>query len=211
MNNKKYEITDIVHEKYPFLHRIRALRDIGHDVKAGDLGGFVESEDNLSFESGDDAWIFDNAIACDRSYVDKQARLKGNAVARNSAYISEGALMSGSSRAEDNAYVRGGLLAENARVSGNAMILAHPDLHISPIIRGNANVYGKVMGAIRIRGNALVFSSEDLRNDTADLIEMDEHSRIVRRSPERDDLSNGRRAPEEKGSKPKKRGDVERE
>ena len=42
--NSKYEITNIPHEKYPFLHRIRALRDIGYDVKAGDLGGFVEGE-----------------------------------------------------------------------------------------------------------------------------------------------------------------------
>ena len=40
-NNKKYEITDIAHETYPFLHRTRALRDIGENVKAGDLGGFV--------------------------------------------------------------------------------------------------------------------------------------------------------------------------
>ena len=36
MSNQKYEITDIAHEKYPFLHRIRALRDIGDRVKAGD-------------------------------------------------------------------------------------------------------------------------------------------------------------------------------
>lgn len=43
MSNQKFEITDIAHEKYPFLHRIRALRDIGSEVKAGDLGGFVES------------------------------------------------------------------------------------------------------------------------------------------------------------------------
>lgn len=52
MNNEKYEITDIAHEKYPFLHRIRALRDIRPGVRAGDLGGFVESEHNLSFEPG---------------------------------------------------------------------------------------------------------------------------------------------------------------
>ena len=31
-SNKKYEITDIVHETYPFLHRVRALRDIGENV-----------------------------------------------------------------------------------------------------------------------------------------------------------------------------------
>ena len=33
--NQKYEITEIAHEKYPFLHRIRALRDIGSEVKTG--------------------------------------------------------------------------------------------------------------------------------------------------------------------------------
>ena len=62
MSNQKYEITDIAHEKYPFLHRIRALRDIGTEVKAGDLGGFVEHEGNLSFEPGDDAWVYNDAI-----------------------------------------------------------------------------------------------------------------------------------------------------
>ena len=67
--NAKYEITDIAHEKYSFLHRIRALRDIGRTVKTGDLGGFVENEDNLSFESGDGSWIFDDAIAAGDSRV----------------------------------------------------------------------------------------------------------------------------------------------
>ena len=68
-NNQKYEITDIAHEKYPFLHRIRALQDIRPGVRAGDLGGFVESEHNLSFEPGDNAWIYDNAICCNDGYV----------------------------------------------------------------------------------------------------------------------------------------------
>ena len=55
-SNQKYEITEIPHEKYPFLHRIRALRDVSAEVRAGDLGGFVESESNLSFEP-DNAYI----------------------------------------------------------------------------------------------------------------------------------------------------------
>ena len=186
--NSKYEITNIPHEKYPFLHRIRALRDIGHDVKAGDLGGFVESESNLSFEDGDEAWIYDNAIACERSYVNKHSQLRDSAVIRNTAYISEGARLSGESKAEDDSYVRGGQLAEKARVCGNAMIKTLPDTLGIPVIRGNANVYGKVMGAIHIGGDALVFSSEELRNDTADLIEMDEKGRTVHLSPERKDL-----------------------
>lgn len=47
ISNQKYEITDMVHEEYPFLHRIRALRDICGEIHAGDIGGFVESESNL--------------------------------------------------------------------------------------------------------------------------------------------------------------------
>ena len=62
MTNDKYEITDIAHPEYPWLHRIRALRDIGEDVKKGDLGGYVESESNLSFEPKDNAWLFDDSI-----------------------------------------------------------------------------------------------------------------------------------------------------
>ena len=72
-SNKKYEITDIAHETYPFLHRIRALRDIGENVKAGDLGGFVEGEHNLETELSDSAWIFDDAIACGSAYVNQDS------------------------------------------------------------------------------------------------------------------------------------------
>ena len=99
--NKKYEITEISHVKYPFLHRIRALRDIGDRVKTGDLGGFVESESNLSFAPGDDAWVFDDAIACGESSVDQGSRLFGNAVVCGQAYVSQGAALSAEARAGD--------------------------------------------------------------------------------------------------------------
>ena len=66
-SNLKYEITDITHEEYPFLHRIRALQDVGDQVKAGDLGGFVEGESNLATDPSDCAWIFDDAIAAGKT------------------------------------------------------------------------------------------------------------------------------------------------
>ena len=58
--DKKYEITDIAHPVYPELRRIRALRQVGTDVQAGTLGGFVQSEANLSQEQ-DDAWLYESA------------------------------------------------------------------------------------------------------------------------------------------------------
>jgi len=69
-NLDKYEFTDetIIHYGHT-LYRIRALRDIPrHNVKAGDLGGFIESEVNLSQEGdcwvGDNAYVFGGARVC---------------------------------------------------------------------------------------------------------------------------------------------------
>jgi hypothetical protein len=56
---KKYRLTSETKAiENHVLHRIKALRDFG-EVHAGELGGFVEHEDNLSHEG--EAWIFDDA------------------------------------------------------------------------------------------------------------------------------------------------------
>ncbi len=55
----KYEITDITMIFLGrTLHRIKALENFD-GVKAGDLGGWIEKEDNLSQEGL--AWVFDDA------------------------------------------------------------------------------------------------------------------------------------------------------
>ena len=75
----KYEITDEANPVYQNCRRIRALRDIPEiGVKAGDLGGFVESEKNLSQEGN--CWIFDEAIAMDNSRVLENAQLVGSSM-----------------------------------------------------------------------------------------------------------------------------------
>ena len=56
-DNQKYEITNQAHPHYPWLHRIRALKDVREGVKAGTLGGYVQSADNLSQDGA--AWIAD--------------------------------------------------------------------------------------------------------------------------------------------------------
>ena len=202
--NEKYEITDIAHEKYPFLHRIRALRDIGSEVKAGDLGGFVESESNLSFDSGDDAWIFGDAIAAGEGYVDKGSILRDRAVVCGCAYVSHGSEMSGDSRAEDNAYLRGAKLSRCARVSGNGMVLQSPNTKTSPILSGNCAVYGKVIGDVMLAGTAVVISDETISNDSLDTLSIDEQRRTILRDPSRDELAPHR--PQEQQRKPRHQG-----
>jgi len=188
-SNTKYEITDIAHEKYPFLHRIRALRDVGEQVKAGDLGGFVESESNLSFEAGDEAWIFDDAICAGDGYVDKGSCLWERAVVCGSAYVSYGTEMSGDSRAEDDAYIRGARLSRYARASANSMILRSPTTKVSPILSGNCAVYGKVMGDVMLAGSVVVISDETISNDSLDTLSIDDRGRYIIRDPSRDEIA----------------------
>lgn len=184
----KYEITDIVHEAYPFLHRIRALQDVGDQVKAGDLGGFVESESNLETDPSDGAWIFDDAIAAGDAYVDRDACLRGDAIACDRAYISKGSVMSGHSRAEDNAYLRGASMTGKALASGNAQIIHDPHTMGTPILSGNCKVYGTIQGDVRVTGSAVILPCEEVRNDTRDTFVLSGKSRSVIRGIERETL-----------------------
>ncbi len=208
MSNQKYEITDISHKKYPFLRRIRALRDVGVEVKAGDLGGFVESESNLSTTPGDNAWIYEDAIAAGDAYVDQNASLRGKAVAYDQAYISRNALLAGNSRAEDAAYICGGVLLDGARCSGSSMVLPSPDTHNVPVLSGECAVYGKVVGDVGVQGNAVIQEGEIVQNNTLDRLLLDEHGRTILRDPSRDELAPSQ--PVQRKEKAKKRGDLSR-
>ena len=187
MANQKYEITDIAHEQYPFLHRIRALQDIGENVKAGDLGGFVESESNLSTED-DTSWIFDDAIACGNSYVDQDSSLSENAVVCGNAYVCDGSVLSGHARAEDDAYTRRAVMCGHARASAHSMILDSPNTGKRPILSENCIVYGTVMGDVRVMGSAVVLGDERIDNDTPDTLVLNGQNRSVIRDPSRDEL-----------------------
>ena len=205
MKNEKYEITDFAHEKYPFLHRIRALRAIGLDVKAGDLGGFVESESNLSTESDDTAWIYNDAIAAGGAYVDMASHLRDRAIICDCAYVSQGSILHGDTRAEDNAYIRGSVLKDHARASGNAMILNSSDTHMSPELSGNSVIYGKIVGEVRVSGNVIVFDTEEIANASLDRFLINDHGRTVVRSKSRDELKPRPQERNEQAMKPRKK------
>lgn len=74
---KKYILTDdVIDFNSHTLHRIKAVRDFDC-VKAGDLGGFIESEKNLDHDGA--AWVSDSAR------VTGAARVSGDAVVSDSA------------------------------------------------------------------------------------------------------------------------------
>ena len=65
---KKFELTSefITNIFGTKLFRIKALIEFGN-VKAGELGGFVEKEENLSQDGN--AWVYDNACVCGNACV----------------------------------------------------------------------------------------------------------------------------------------------
>jgi len=72
--NTKYELleNDTIDVFGCTLKRIRALRGFicrGFSVKKGDLGGYIESEDNLGFGDGDNSWVDNNSQVCNNSQV----------------------------------------------------------------------------------------------------------------------------------------------
>jgi hypothetical protein len=92
--NRKYELlsSESISHSGLTLYRIRAVRDFDN-VKIGDLGGYVESDNNLSHDGM--AWIADQA------QVYRQARVEGN------ARVSGHAQVSGRITLSDNVYVGG--------------------------------------------------------------------------------------------------------
>ena len=83
---KKFEltaefVTNIFGKK---LFRIKALVAFG-DVEKGELGGFIEKEDNLS-HSGN-SWVSGNARVCGDAWVCGDARVCGNAWVCGDAWV----------------------------------------------------------------------------------------------------------------------------
>lgn len=85
----KYELTDETHPTRPQLHRIRALRNIPETgVKRGDLGGWIESEGNLSQVSGT-AWVSGTARVFGTAQVFDNAHVSGTAQVFDNARVFE--------------------------------------------------------------------------------------------------------------------------
>jgi NDP-sugar pyrophosphorylase family protein len=106
---KKYKLTNQKQEVGGYiLHRIKALRDFG-DVKKGDLGGWIEKEDNLSHEGN--CWVSDEAC------VYEYARVFGNALVSGNALVFNDARVYGDAQVSGNAYIYG-----NARIYGSLKI-----------------------------------------------------------------------------------------
>lgn len=164
ISRKKYELVedDFIETLGERLFRIRALIDFGK-VKAGELGGYIEKEANLS--QHDDAWVrtearvYGNAQVWGDGRVSEYARVSGNAQVSGYAHIfgyahiSDWARVSGGARVKDYTWVK-----DDARVFGDACISSHAK------VSGDAQVFGDVYLSDRMHlsGHAWVSSNEDV-------------------------------------------------
>ena len=138
MENKKYELTDET-KKYngSTLYRIKALKDFGN-IKAGDLGGYVESENNLSQEG--DCWVIGDSLVLDNARVVENAYVSGNTIVKDFTRVC------------GNAFIFGKVeLLNNVHISGNAKISGEVALTDNVIVEDNAKLSGK----IAVTGNTI--------------------------------------------------------
>ena len=169
--NKKYELVKddyIIHEGIT-LYRIKALKDF-YDVKKGDLGGYVQSENNLSHYGKcwayEDAKAYENAIVLedakiyDNVKVYGTAKICGYSKVYNDAEVYGNAKVYSNTRIYDNAKIFGDVyIYGNAFVCGNAEVYGNAEIYGNANVCGNANIYGKTL----IYGNAEIFGNVEIQ------------------------------------------------
>lgn len=130
---KKYELVkaEELISNGKCLYKIRALTNFGR-VRAGDLGGYIESEKNLSHNGT--CWVYDNA------WVTDNAKVTGHAEIRNSAGVGGNSIIKGHARITDRARVFNSIVQGLAVITGDVIISSDQQPYIK--ITGNASVSG---------------------------------------------------------------------
>ena len=138
---KKFELTtDFITVFGIKLFRIKALVEFG-TVKAGELGGYIEKEENLDHDG--DAWVSGDAQVYGDAQVCGNARVCGDARVYGDAQVSGDAWVYGDAQVSGNAWVSGNArVYGDARVSGDAWVSGDARVSGDAWVSGDAQVYG---------------------------------------------------------------------
>ena len=172
---RKYELTNdtIETREGTVLRRIMAIVDLPHaGVRAGDFGGYLEAERNLSHTG--QSWVGDRARVLGHARVEDDALVLNLARVAGNAHIFEGAEVTHQARVDGFAAVRGTAqlrdwagLSGGALLEGSAQMYGQAKASDSAVIGGEAEVYGdavvamrgQVTGDVHLLGNAIVVGS----------------------------------------------------
>ena len=80
----KYELTTTIEVDNVTLYQIQALKDFG-DIKVGDVGGWIETESNLSQDGN--AWVSGDASVYGDALVYGDARVYDSAIIAQNQYV----------------------------------------------------------------------------------------------------------------------------
>lgn len=157
---KKYELVkeQKINSFGRTLFRIKACVDFvtisGEEVHTGDLGGFIETENNLSHDGK--AWVGNDVRVWGDACVYDNAEVYGNARVFGDAWVF------GNARIRDDVWVRGNAkVCENARILGHAKVSDYAEVYGNALISGVTEVYGHA----KIRDNAEIFGNARICGD----------------------------------------------
>ena len=171
---KKYELTENTKEiPRHILYQIRALINIPErDIKIGDLGGYIQTEDNLSHEGRcwvrnnadvyDNACVFGDAQVYHNACVSGKAQVFGNARIWGEAHVSGDAMVYGSASVFDRAQVY-----DKAKVYGDTSVYNDAQIYGWASVQGNASVHNnaQVFNKTRVFGEATVYGDARVFNN----------------------------------------------
>lgn len=172
---KKYELTNEI-KNLPggvVLYRIRALKDFA-DVKAGDLGGFIQKESNLTQDG--DAWVdhnaevFGDAIVGGGAQVFNNAKVYGRSMVCGRALVYDNAEVFGEAEVCDDAR-----LFDNAKVFDSSSVGGYAEVSGYAVVRDGATVTDRakiknhsiIGGHTMIVGEAIIYDNAEV-NDSSE-------------------------------------------
>jgi len=179
MTGKKFELVrnEVYAKDGHALFRIRALKtfkNIYDDIiEAGEIGGYVEKEDNLSQEGScwiyDDAMVYhdafvqDDALICQNAQVFGFANIRDKTFVMNNAKIYDHASCWGEAAINDNAIIEGAAHISDGIIQGNAKICDDAVIR-KGICQNNVIVSGKAVlsGYFILDGNMKINHTSDL-------------------------------------------------
>lgn len=161
MEDKKYELApETVTEFYcKPMYRIRALKDFS-DVKKGDLGGYVESEENLSQEGN--CWIYDASIVGLGAKVIDNAVVRGFSSVINGSEISDDAIVEKSSVIDEYSAV-----SDQSRVTKTVMVGGSAVLFKSVVNSGSVLEEGSIVCNATVGPNVNISNGADISFDVS--------------------------------------------
>lgn len=176
----KYKIRTDISKKLGSLtlYRIEALRDFWQ-IKKGDLGGWIEKEDNLSQRGN--CWVYKEAAVFQNAHVTGNAIVSGHAKVFGHAMVTDNVIVCGHAQifgcailqndvsVYDKAKIHG-----NAKISNNAQIYNNVDVYDNAYVYGNAFIFDKVKiydnvklhGYVEIYGNIHICGNAEIKSIT---------------------------------------------